>query len=131
VKWAEKGKRVILARKETSPEDVSGMWAAQAILTSTGGMTSHAAVVARGWGKCCVVGCAALDIDYKAKTIKVGGKVLKEGEEVSIDGSTGEIVLGHVETSSSPVVSGIIDGNKKALKHPICQIFLGSYEVGR
>ncbi|MDP8265007.1 MAG: pyruvate, phosphate dikinase [Candidatus Aceula lacicola] len=124
VKWAEKGKRVILARKETSPEDVSGMWAAQAILTSTGGMTSHAAVVARGWGKCCVVGCAALDIDYKAKTIKVGGKVLKEGEEVSIDGSTGEIVLGHVETSSSPVVSGIIDGNKKALKHPICQIFL-------
>jgi len=124
VKWADKGKKVILARKETSPEDVSGMWAAQAILTSTGGMTSHAAVVARGWGKCCVVGCAALDIDYKTKTIKVAGKVLKEGAEVSIDGSTGEIVLGHVETSSSPVVSGIIDKNKKALKHPVCQIFL-------
>ncbi|MDP8265610.1 MAG: pyruvate, phosphate dikinase [Candidatus Aceula meridiana] len=124
VKWAAKGKKVILVRKETSPEDVSGMWAAQAILTSTGGMTSHAAVVARGWGKCCVAGCAALDIDYKTKTVKVNGKVLKEGEEVSVDGSTGEVVLGHVETSSSPVVSGIIDGNKKALKHPICQIFL-------
>jgi len=123
-KWAAQGKKVILVRKETSPEDVSGMWAAQAILTSTGGMTSHAAVVARGWGKCCVVGCAALDIDYKTKTIKVDGKVLNEGAEVSIDGSTGEIVLGHVETSSSPVVSGIIDGNKAALKHPICQIFL-------
>jgi len=124
VKWAGKGKKVILVRKETSPEDVSGMWAAQSILTSTGGMTSHAAVVARGWGKCCVVGCGALGIDYKTKTISVGGKKIKEGDEVSIDGSTGEIIIGHVETSSSPVVSGIIEGNKKALKHPICQMFI-------
>ena len=124
VKWAQKGKKVILARKETSPEDVSGMWAAQAILTSTGGMTSHAAVVARGWGKCCVVGCGALGIEYKKKTISVAGKIIKEGDEVSVDGSTGEIILGHVNTSSSPVVAGIVEGNKKALKDPICQMFL-------
>jgi len=124
VAWAQKGKKVILARKETSPEDVSGMWAAQAILTSTGGMTSHAAVVARGWGKCCVVGCGALGIEYKKKTITVAGKTIKEGDEVSVDGSTGEIILGHVNTSSSPVVAGIVEGNKKAFKHPICQMFL-------
>jgi len=124
VKWVKKGKKVILVRKETSPEDVSGMWAAQAILTSTGGMTSHAAVVARGWGKCCVVGCSALEINAKNKTIKVGGKVIKEGDDLSIDGSSGEILLGLVETSDSPVVAGIVNGNKKALKHPTCQMFL-------
>ncbi len=124
VAWAEKGKKVILTRKETSPEDVSGMWAAEAILTSTGGMTSHAAVVARGWGKTCVVGCGALDIDADNKTISVGNQVIKEGDEVSIDGSTGEILSGHVDTSASPVVSGIVDGNKEAFKHPICKMFL-------
>jgi pyruvate,orthophosphate dikinase len=124
VKWAEKGNKVILVRKETSPEDVSGMWAAEAILTSTGGMTSHAAVVARGWGKCCVVGCGALDIDYKKKQMKVLGQTLKEGTEISIDGSTGEVILGHVETSSSPVIAGIVEKKKKALNHPICQMFL-------
>lgn len=124
VKWSKNGEKVILVRKETSPEDVSGMWAAQAILTSTGGMTSHAAVVARGWGKCCVVGCGALDIDYHKKIITVGDKVIREGGEISIDGSTGEIIVGYVETSASPVVSGVIDGNKTALKHPICQMYL-------
>jgi len=124
VKWVEKGQKVILVRKETSPEDVSGMWAAEAILTSTGGMTSHAAVVARGWGKCCVVGCGALDINAAKKTITVGNSVLKEGDEISIDGSTGEILRGYVETSASPVVNGIVEGNKAALKHPICQMFL-------
>lgn len=124
VKWAAKGKNVILVRKETSPEDVSGMWAAQAILTSTGGMTSHAAVVARGWGKCCVVGCGALDIDYKKKQIVVGSRSIKEGQELSIDGSTGEIMMGHVETSASPVVSGVVEGNKKAMKHPLCKMYL-------
>ncbi len=122
--WAKKGKKVILVRKETSPEDVSGMWAAQAILTSTGGMTSHAAVVARGWGKCCVVGCAALDIDYKKKQIKVGNIAIKEGDEISVDGSTGEVFLGHIETSSSPVVAGVVEGKKSALKDPICKMFL-------
>ncbi|MCA9399687.1 MAG: pyruvate, phosphate dikinase, partial [Candidatus Omnitrophica bacterium] len=123
VAWAKKGEKVVLVRKETSPEDVSGMWAAQAILTSTGGMTSHAAVVARGWGKCCVVGCGALDIDAKKKVIKVGDRTIKEGDEISIDGSTGEILTGYVETSASPVISGIVDGNKTAQKHPIYKMF--------
>ncbi len=123
VKVAKTGKQVVLARKETSPEDVSGMWAAEAILTSTGGMTSHAAVVARGWGKCCVVGCGALTIDYKKKQIKVGSRVIKNHEMISIDGTSGEIILGKVDTSASPVVLGIIHGNKQALKHPICKMF--------
>jgi len=85
------GEKTILIRRETSPEDVGGMFAAQGILTATGGKTSHAAVVARGWGKCCVVGCEALDIDEKAKTVKVGGKILKQGDEVTINGTTGEV----------------------------------------
>ncbi len=123
VKWAGKGKKVILVRKETSPEDVSGMWAAEAILTSTGGATSHAAVVARGWGKCCVVGCGDLDIDYKKRQMTAGKRVIKEGDEISIDGTSGEIMAGHVETSASPVVSGVVEGNKKALKDPICKTY--------
>jgi len=123
VAWAGRGEKVILVRKETSPEDVSGMWAAQAILTSTGGMTSHAAVVARGWGKCCIVGCGVLHINAKAKTITVDGKTIKEGDEISMDGSTGEILSGNVVTSASPVVSGIVEGNKTALKHPTCKMF--------
>ena len=89
----KKGVKVILIRRETSPEDVGGMFAAQGILTATGGKTSHAAVVARGWGKCCVVGCEALDIDDKAKTVKVGGKFLKQGDEVTLNGSTGEVFM--------------------------------------
>jgi len=124
VKWAKDGKKVILVRKETSPEDVSGMWAAQAILTSTGGMTSHAAVVARGWGKCCVAGCGALEIDYKKKEVRVAGKVLKEGHKISIDGSTGEVMDGAVKTSDSPVIDGIVNNNPKAKKHPIYKMFV-------
>ena len=123
-KWVKKGKKVILVRKETSPEDVSGMWAAEAVLTSTGGMTSHAAVVARGWGKCCVVGCGALDICSKKKIIKVDGRIIKEGDAISVDGTTGEVILGSIKTTSSPVVAGIVEGNKKARKHPVCQMFL-------
>ena len=87
------GVKVILIRRETSPEDVGGMFAAQGILTATGGKTSHAAVVARGWGKCCIVGCDALDIDDKAKTVKVGGKVLRQGDEVTLNGTTGEVFV--------------------------------------
>ncbi|HVN48168.1 MAG TPA: pyruvate, phosphate dikinase [Bacteroidota bacterium] len=87
------GAKVILVRKETSPEDVGGMHAAQGILTATGGKTSHAAVVARGWGKCCVVGCESLDIDYNAKQMKVGGKVIKQGDEITLNGTTGEVFL--------------------------------------
>ena len=80
VKWNDEGKKVILVREETNPEDVEGMRAAQAILTARGGMTSHAALVARGWGKCCIVGCAALHVDLKSKTVKIGGEVYKEGD---------------------------------------------------
>ena len=87
------GKKVILIRKETSPEDVGGMHAAQGILTATGGKTSHAAVVARGWGKCCIVGCEALDIDYNTKQMKVGGKVIKQGDEITLNGTTGEVFI--------------------------------------
>ncbi|MBN1981974.1 MAG: pyruvate, phosphate dikinase [Chitinivibrionales bacterium] len=121
---AKQGKKVILVRKETSPEDVSGMWAAQAVVTSTGGMTSHAAVVARGWGKCCVVGCGSLAVNSEARTITVNTTVLHEGDEISVDGSTGEIILGTVKTSSSPVIRGVVEGDQEALNHPICKMFL-------
>jgi pyruvate,orthophosphate dikinase len=90
---AKDGKRVILVRKETSPEDVGGMHAAQGILTATGGKTSHAAVVARGWGKCCIVGCETLNINYNTKTLVTGGKTLKQGDEITLNGSTGEVFL--------------------------------------
>jgi len=123
VKVARTGKKVVLVRKETSPEDVGGMWAAEAILTSTGGMTSHAAVVARGWGKCCVVGCGALGIDYKKKQIKVGARTIKNHEMISVDGTSGEVILGKVVTSASPVVRGIIHGDRKAINHPFCRMF--------
>jgi pyruvate,orthophosphate dikinase len=92
-KWASEGKQVILVRKETNPEDVGGMHAAKGILTATGGKTSHAAVVARGWGKCCVVGCEDLSIDYNANTISVGKTVINKGDEITINGSTGEVFL--------------------------------------
>jgi pyruvate,orthophosphate dikinase len=91
---AAEGKKVILVRKETSPEDVGGMHAAKGILTATGGKTSHAAVVARGWGKCCIVGCEDLIVDYDAKTITVGEAVLNEGDKITLNGSTGEIFIG-------------------------------------
>ncbi len=91
---AASGEKVILIRRETSPEDVGGMHAAQGILTATGGKTSHAAVVARGWGKCCVVGCEELDIDADAGTVKVRGKVYKAGDEVTLNGTTGEVFAG-------------------------------------
>ena len=91
--WAKKGEKVILVRRETSPEDVGGMAVAQGILTATGGKTSHAAVVARGWGKCCIVGAETLDIDYKSKSMKDGksGKTIKEGEWLTLDGSEGTV----------------------------------------
>jgi pyruvate, orthophosphate dikinase len=96
---AKSGAKVILVRKETSPEDVGGMHAAQGILTATGGKTSHAAVVARGWGKCCIVGCEALDIDYNTKQMKVGGKVVRQGDYITLNGTTGEVFL-----SSLPLI---------------------------
>jgi len=91
--WAKKGEKVILVRRETSPEDVGGMAVAQGILTATGGKTSHAAVVARGWGKCCIVGAETLNIDYKTKSMKDGksGKTIREGEWLTLDGSEGTV----------------------------------------
>ena len=93
---AKEGQKVLLVRTETTPDDIHGMVAAQGILTSRGGMTSHAAVVARGMGKPCVCGCEAIKIDYNAKTVSVGGRVIKEGESLSIDGSTGRVIFGVV-----------------------------------
>ena len=102
---AEQGEQVLLVRLETSPEDIGGMNAAQGILTARGGMTSHAAVVARGMGKCCVAGCGDLVIDYTANQFSVGDTVVKGGDWVSIDGSTGEVMLGQVPTQE-PELSG-------------------------
>ena len=94
--WAARGEKVILVRRETSPEDVGGMNAAQGILTATGGKTSHAAVVARGWGKCCVVGCEALDIDYGKKEMRVGGRLIRQGDWITIDGNEGAVYEGEI-----------------------------------
>jgi len=99
--WAESGEKVIMVRVETSPEDLAGMAAAQGILTARGGMTSHAAVVARGMGKCCVSGAGALNIDYVAKTITVDDITLKEGDYISLNGSTGDIFMGKVGTTEA------------------------------
>ncbi len=96
--WAKQGKAVILVRQETSPEDLRGMSVAQGILTARGGMTSHAAVVARGMGKCCVSGAGAVHVDYKARCIGIGDKTWNEGDWVSLDGSTGEVYAGRIAT---------------------------------
>ncbi len=96
---------IMLVRKETSPEDVAGMHLAKGILTSTGGKASHAAVVARGWGKPCVVGCEAMQINEKAGTVNLSGQILKEGDFLTINGSTGDVMVGHVETIA-PSISG-------------------------
>ncbi|HYR78583.1 MAG TPA: PEP/pyruvate-binding domain-containing protein, partial [Candidatus Dormibacteraeota bacterium] len=95
---AASGRKVILVRLETSPEDIQGMQVAEGILTARGGMTSHAAVVARGMGKCCVAGCAALNIDYAAGTMSADGKVVHRGEYITLDGSAGEVIEGRVPT---------------------------------
>ena len=98
---AAKGEKVILVRIETSPEDIGGMHAAQGILTARGGMTSHAAVVARGMGKCCVAGCGTIAIDYKKDQFVAAGKTVKKGDWISLDGSTGEVMLGQVPTQEA------------------------------
>ena len=99
------GETVLLVRKETSPEDIDGMHSAAGILTSTGGMTSHAAVVARGWGRCCVAGAGEINIDEKGRKITVNGKTFKHSDTISIDGSTGEVMSGSI-TTSTPKLSG-------------------------
>ena len=104
--WKNKGEKVILVRIETSPEDLRGMSASQGILTARGGMTSHAAVVARGMGKCCVSGCGEIDINYAKREFRVQGKVIKQGDYISLNGSTGEVMLGTV-----PTVKAALSGN--------------------
>src|SRR5207248_6413819 len=101
--------RVILVRQETSPEDIRGMQAADGILTAAGGASSHAALVSRQMGKVCIVGCKDLEIDYKARTVAVKGRVFKEGDFISIDGFTGEVLAGQVANKPSEVVQVLID----------------------
>jgi len=99
--WAKLGKTVILVREETSPEDVHGMHVAEAILTAKGGMTSHAALVARGWGKCCIVGCASININFDKKEMNIDGELIKEGDWISMNGTIGSIYLGKVSLKSA------------------------------
>lgn len=113
VEWKKRGEKVILVRIETSPEDIKGMDAAEGILTARGGMTSHAALVARQMGKVCVAGAGALNIDYKARQFEVNGKVVKEGDWISIDGSTGEVIAGKIETRPSEVLQVLLDKTLK------------------
>ena len=119
----DKDAKLILVRHETSPEDVGGMWAAQGVLTSTGGMTSHAAVVARGWGKCCICGAGSLLIDYKKKTVAVGKKTYKAGDWISLNGSTGKVYEGQIITQISPVVAAVTGGKATAKKDPIYKLY--------
>ncbi|MCX6152862.1 MAG: pyruvate, phosphate dikinase [Candidatus Kapabacteria bacterium] len=125
VEWASKGDKVILVRIETSPEDISGMNAAEGILTARGGMTSHAALVARQMGKVCVAGCGSLLIDYKSRTMKVDGKefLVKEGDFISIDGSTGEVILGEIPTRPSEVIQVLLDKTLDESEAPTYQIY--------
>jgi pyruvate,orthophosphate dikinase len=115
--------RVILVRRETSPEDIRGMQAADGILTAFGGASSHAALVSRQMGKVCVVGCGALQIDYNARTVTVGGKVLKEDDFISIDGFTGEVMAGQVATKPSEVVQVLIEKSMKPEQSKVYQQF--------
>ncbi|MCA9322302.1 MAG: pyruvate, phosphate dikinase [Planctomycetes bacterium] len=119
VAWKKKGEQVILVRIETSPEDIEGMDAAVGILTARGGMTSHAAVVARQMGKTCVAGCGALHIDYKKRKMVVNGKTVKEGDWISLNGSNGEVFEGTVATSPSEINRVLVDKNLKPEKSEI------------
>jgi pyruvate,orthophosphate dikinase len=122
VAWAAKGKRVVLVRMETVPDDIHGMSVAQGVLTATGGMTSHAAVVGRQMGKPSVVGCGALQIDAKARRLRVGNSVLGEGAPISIDGATGEVMLAELPTSPSEVLQ-VVAGKLKPERSVLFQKF--------
>ena len=111
---AEKGEKVLLVRVETSPEDLRGMIAAEGILTARGGVSSHAALVARQMGKVCVCGAAALEVDYQARTVKAGGKTFKEGEWLSIDGTAGKVFAGRIATAPSAIVAALIHNDETA-----------------
>ncbi len=120
--WAKRGERVVLVRHETSPEDIRGMAAAQGILTSFGGKTSHAAVVGRQMGKPCVVGCGTIDISYEKKQFSVDDTVVKEGDFISIDGGTGEVMLGDVPSGESVVIRGL-RGDAESQADPLYTYF--------
>ncbi len=113
VEWTKQGKMVILVREETNPEDVEGMRAAKGILTARGGMTSHAALVARGWGKCCIVGCAALEVDLEKKEVHIAGKVLKEGDWITLNGTKGVVYQGQLP---------MIDATRNELLHDFLKV---------
>jgi len=113
---AAEGDKVLLVRNETSPEDLRGMIAAEGILTAKGGVSSHAALVARQMGKVCICGASALEIQYRRKTLAVGGKTYKEGDWFSIDGTTGKVYEGRIETTPSEIILGLIKNNKRAQK---------------
>src|SRR5215216_3068275 len=109
---AEKGQPVLLVRLETSPEDLRGMIAAEGILTARGGVSSHAALVARQMGKVCVCGASALEIDYEAKTVTVSGQTFNEGDFISIDGTAGTVYAGQIKTAPSEIIAGLINGDE-------------------
>ncbi len=111
---AAKGEKVLLVRNETSPEDLRGMIAAEGILTAKGGVSSHAALVARQMGKVCICGASALQIDYAKKTVRAGGQTLQEGDYLSIDGTTGTVYAGQLATAPSEIITGTLHGNKAA-----------------
>src|SRR5215208_201525 len=113
---AAKGEKVLLVRIETSPEDLRGMIAAEGILTARGGVSSHAALVARQMGKVCVCGAAAVEVDYQGRTVTVDGRSYKEGDWMSIDGTIGKVYAGQVKTAPSEIVAGLIEGNEEAKK---------------
>src|SRR5687767_6421588 len=113
---AERGEKVLLVRVETSPEDLRGMIAAEGILTARGGVSSHAALVARQMGKVCVCGAAAVEVDYQARAVTVGDRTFKEGEWMSIDGTAGKVYAGEVKTAASEIVAGLLEGHEASTK---------------
>jgi pyruvate,orthophosphate dikinase len=116
--WARRGETVILARTETSPEDIRGMAAAAGIVTVRGGMTSHAALVGRQMGKVCVVGCGGIEIDLPARAMRAGGRRIREGEWISLDGTTGEVIAGRLETRPSEVLQVLVDRTLPPARSP-------------
>ncbi|HEY3304530.1 MAG TPA: pyruvate, phosphate dikinase [Candidatus Binatia bacterium] len=121
--WKKRGERVILCRVETSPDDIRGMDAAEGILTARGGMTSHAALVARQMGKVCVVGCEAIHVDYGRREMRVADTVLKEGDWISVDGTTGEVMRGEIKTFPSEVLQVLLAGTLDAKESRVYQQF--------
>src|ERR1035438_9350085 len=116
VEAAAKGQKVLLVRVETSPEDLRGMIAAEGILTARGGVSSHAALVARQMGKVCVCGASALEVNYDKRTLTVGGQTFNEGDFLSIDGTAGTVYAGELKTAAAEVIQGLVEGDAEAKK---------------